>query len=42
VRGKALGETRLLIASKDGHRTPYRVVVQAVAGRLVLGSLNSR
>jgi hypothetical protein len=29
IRGKALGETRLTIASKDGHTSTYRVVVSA-------------
>jgi Flp pilus assembly secretin CpaC len=33
IRGKALGETRLTIASKDGHTNMYRVIVEAESAR---------
>jgi len=35
IRGKALGETRLTIASKDGNKSTYRVVVQSDSARSV-------
>ena len=29
IKGKALGEARLIISTKDGHDNTYRVMVQA-------------
>jgi hypothetical protein len=42
IRGKALGEARLTISTKDGHARMYRVVVQSESARAAWGSLNSR
>jgi Flp pilus assembly secretin CpaC len=42
VRGKALGETHLTIATKDGHKLSYRVVVQAESASSPLAGLTSR
>jgi len=35
IRGKALGEAHLTIASKDGNKSTYRVVVQSDSARSV-------
>jgi hypothetical protein len=42
IRGKALGETQLQIASKDGHTSTYRVVVQSESAKSFWVSLISR
>jgi hypothetical protein len=42
IRGKALGETQLQIASKDGHTSTYRVIVQSESAKSPWGSLVSR
>ena len=42
VRGKALGEARLMISSKDGQTRVYRVVVQSETARSVWESSHSR
>ena len=42
IRGKALGETQLKIASADGHSRTYRVVVQSESAKSPWGSPVSR
>ena len=42
VRGKALGEAHLTIASNDGGTVTYRVLVQAESARSFTGSSNLR
>lgn len=42
IRGKALGESRLIIASRDGRTIRYRVVVQPQPSASFWGSLSSR
>lgn len=42
IRGVALGETRLQIASKDGHTSTYRIIVQSESAKALWGALVSR
>jgi len=40
IRGKALGEARLIVSSMDGHNSIYRVVVQSDSAKSVWGQIS--
>jgi Flp pilus assembly secretin CpaC len=42
IRGKELGEARLTVATRDGHRIQYRVVVQADSAKSPLAATIAR